>query len=196
MGDPGRAPVSDDALLQAVAGGDEQAYSQLVHRHGDRLYGYLLRLTRCASDAEDLLQDTFVKVWRRAGSYQPGRVQAGTWLHRIAHNLYVDSFRRNRRRAEVVLADNPDEASAGQSVELESALLASERLHQVERALSALPANQRAAIILCQLQGMSNADAAIVLGVGTRALESLLARARRSLRAATELSTEHGDGDD
>lgn len=169
--------------MRAVATGDEHAYSAIVHRHGDRLYNYLLRLTRSPADAEDLLQETFLRVWRSSGSYRPGRAAVSTWIHRIAHNLYVDSFRRKRRRADIAVEENgaaPLEVQNG--TELESALAASELLDQVEKAIARLPENQRAALLLCQTQGFSNTEAANILGIGVRALESLLARSRRTLR--------------
>ncbi len=164
-----------------------------MHRYGDRLYSYLLRLSGSAADAEDLLQETFLRIWRSAASYQPGRVAGSTWIHRIAHNLCIDSFRRKRRRAEISLEANggvlPD---ARNGIELESSLEAAELLKRVEEAISHLPQNQRAALLLCQTQGFSNNDAAIILGIGVRALESLLARARRSLRQAIT----QGDNDE
>jgi RNA polymerase sigma-70 factor (ECF subfamily) len=175
----------DDSLLIAIAGGDEQAYSTLVQRQGDRLYGYLMRLTRSPADAEDLLQETFLRVWRSADSYRPGNVAAATWIHRIAHNLYIDSFRAKRRRAgiSVELDDSvPLEHHTG--IELESGLVSAQLLEQVEDAISRLPENQRAALLLCQTQGFSNPDAANILGISVRAVESLLARARRTLRQA------------
>ena len=177
------APADDDQLLLAVASGDEKAYAALVHRHADRIYGYLLRLTRSAQDAEDLLQDTFFRVWRRARSYQPNRVQASTWIARIAHNACIDSFRKLRSSDGVAL-DTLDTAMPEQltSVELETAQIASDALTNVEIQIGRLPENQRAALVLCQLQGFSNADAAHILGIKVRALESLLARARRTLR--------------
>lgn len=164
-----------------------------MHRHGDHLYGYLLRLTRSPADAEDLLQETFLRVWRSAGSYRPGQVAATTWIHRIAHNLYIDSFRANRRRAGIAVeVDDSVALDTDNGVELESALISAELLDQVERAISRLPENQRAALLLCQTQGFSNNDAAVILGIGVRAVESLLARARRTLRQAIT----QGDNDE
>jgi RNA polymerase sigma-70 factor (ECF subfamily) len=183
----------DDSLLAAIADGDEQAYSAIVHRHGDRLYSYLLRLTRSAADAEDLLQETFLRIWRSAGSYRPGRVAASTWIHRIAHNLCIDSFRGKRRRAEIAIeADDSAPADANNGGEPESALITAELLAQVEAAIARLPQSQRAALLLCQTQGFSNNEAATILGIGVRALESLLARARRTLRQHLT----HGDHDE
>jgi RNA polymerase sigma-70 factor (ECF subfamily) len=164
-----------------------------VHRHADRIYGYLLRLTGSRPDAEDLLQDTFFRIWRSARTYQPNRVQAGTWITRIAHNACIDSFRRRRPAASVTL-DALETATPEQliSADLESVHIARDALSAVEAQIARLPENQRAALVLCRLQGFSNADAAIILGINVRALESLLARARRTLRQALET----GDNDE
>ena len=169
--------ASDDALLAAVADGDSRAFESLVRRHLDAIYGYLYRLTGSAADAEDLAQETFLRVWQKAGSYAPGRVRAATWLHTIAHRLAVDGFRKRRELTRAVLPEKADERADPAT---QQAALEQQRL--LDQALTQLPERQRAAILLCQVQGFSNAQAAEIIGVKVRALESLLARARRSLR--------------
>ncbi len=179
------ASGNDDQLLLAIAGGDHYAFTELVNRHGDAVHGYLLRLTGTRSDAEDLTQETFLRVWRKAGSYEPGRVRASTWLHRIAHNLCIDSFRRARPERSL-----DDIEALGSDEDLYRAQAARETVARLELALRELPDNQRAALLLCQVQGFSNAEAAEILGLKVRAVESLLARARRSLRKRLQ-SEEH-----
>jgi len=186
------ATADDDQLLIAIAGGDENAYAAIVHRHADRIYGYLLRLTRSRQDAEDLLQETFFRVWRRARTYQPNRVKASTWIQRIAHNACIDSFRRQRPVSSIApeaLETVTPEPLMGS--DLESAHIASETLSHIETQIGRLPENQRAALVLCQLQGFSNSEASVILDIKVRALESLLARARRTLRQGLE----QGDND-
>ena len=168
---------SDDALLAAVADGDSRAFEALVRQHLDTIYGYLYRLTGSAADAEDLAQETFLRVWQKASSYQPGRVRATTWLHTIAHRLAIDGFRRRRELPAADVPELPDERA---DPARQQAALEQQRL--LDQALNKLPERQRAAILLCQVQGFSNAQAAEIIGVRVRALESLLARARRSLR--------------
>ena len=75
--------IPDDRLLDAIAQGDRAAFEQLMSRHLDPVYGYLLRLTGSGSEAEDLAQETFLRVWRKAGSYQPGRVRATTMIKKF-----------------------------------------------------------------------------------------------------------------
>jgi RNA polymerase sigma-70 factor (ECF subfamily) len=162
---------------------DEAAFAELVRRHLDPLHRYLFRLTGSADDAEDLAQETFLRVWQRAASYRPGVVRLTTWLHRIAHNLAVDSLRRARPEP---LADDDDgmPVPADDGADPARAAASAEFERRLNHAIGILPANQRAALLLCQVQGFANRDAAAIMGVSVRGLESLLARARRSLRVA------------
>lgn len=171
------ALARDEALLAAIADGDGNAFESLVRLHLDAIHAYLFRLTGSRADAEDLAQETFLRVWQKAGNYQSGRVKVTTWLHTIAHRLAIDGFRKKRElpdsKAPEVIDPQADPAARQ---------AASEQQRLLDQALSALPERQRAAILLCQVQGFSNAQAAEILGVKVRALESLLARARKALR--------------
>jgi RNA polymerase sigma-70 factor (ECF subfamily) len=86
--------IDDETLLAGIAAGSERAFEQFLLRHVDSIHGYTLRLTGSRDDADELTQETFLRVWQRAGSYQPGRVQVTTWLHTIAHHLCVDRWRK------------------------------------------------------------------------------------------------------
>ena len=135
-------------------------------------------MLRNPTDAEDIAQDTFFRVWKKAHAYRPGKVQFTTWLHRIAHNLCIDQFRKRSSTESPKLdgdwvATTPDESQL-------------DRMKIVNRALNDLPERQRTALILCALQGMSNSQAAEVIGVSLKALESLLSRARNTLRRAMD----------
>ena len=164
--------------MARVAAGDEQAFERLLSGHLDRIHHYLRRLTGHPADTDDLAQETFIKVWLKAGTFRPGRVRVTTWLHRIAHNVAVDHLRKAGRtvRAEAAepLPDGVGPDALGQQAEER------QRLHD---ALSALPESQRSAILLRHQQGLPNPDVAAVLGVSVRAVESLLSRARRRLKA-------------
>ena len=162
-------------MLQ-VQNGDNQAFTLLVDRHLKAIHGFVYRMVRNTSDAEDVAQETFFRVWKKAHAYQPGRVQFTTWLHRIAHNLCIDRSRKH---------------SSGRSLELDGDWAATspdetqlDRMKMVNIALTALPERQRTALVLCSMQGMSNSQAAEVVGVSLKALESLLSRARSTLRNA------------
>lgn len=160
---------------------DADAFAVLLSRHLDAIHGYLYRMTRSRADAEDLAQETFLKVWDKARTYQPGRVKVSTWLHTIAHNLCIDSFRRHREIPTDTIGEEADDLADPARRTMDG-----ERLRLLEAAIAGLPVNQRSAVLLCQIQGFSNAEAAGILGVNPRALESLLARARRTLRALME----------
>ncbi|NIP16358.1 MAG: sigma-70 family RNA polymerase sigma factor [Pseudomonadales bacterium] len=161
--------------MTRVASHDHAAFRELLSRHLDSIHRYLLRLAGSAEDADDFAQETFLRVWLNASKYEPGRVAVTTWVHRIAHNVCVDEMRR--RRGTTTLAqvlkphtDEPDESGP------------KERFEHLQAALGSLPEAQRSAIVLCRIQGFSNRDAARIMNVSVRALESLLARARRKLR--------------
>ncbi len=168
----------DEMLMARIALGDDVAFATLLDRHLDPVHNYLLRMTRSVTDAEDLAQETFFRVWQKAQTYQPGRVKASTWIHTIAHNVCIDAVRKHRESTTDVLPETADGTN-------DPALLhsAAEQQRKLLDAINRLPDKQRSALLLCQVQGFSNAEAASIVGTGLRALESLLARARRALRA-------------
>jgi RNA polymerase sigma-70 factor (ECF subfamily) len=169
--------TSDEVgLIELVAGGDVRAYRQLVDRHLRGIHAFAYRMIGSRAEAEEVCQETFLRLWEHAGRYVP-QAKPSTWIYRIAHNLCIDRLRRRREPSSAV---TPDELPGS---ERPSGLFHERQLAEtVQRALDALPERQRAAIGLVHYQGLSNAEAADVLGVGVRALESLLARARRQLR--------------
>ena len=118
-------------------------------------------------------------AWRQAPKWRPGEAKFDTWLHRVTLNLCYD---RLRRRRELSYADPPEQADEGPAPD--RALKAADTGRQVGRALQNLPDRQREAIVLCHYQELGNIEAAAVMGVNVEALESLLGRGRRALRAA------------
>jgi len=176
-------------LIEQVAGGDVRAYRQLVDRYLRGIHAFTYRMLGSRAEAEEVCQETFLRLWQHAGRYVP-HAKPSTWMYRIAHNLAID---RLRRRRETSAAVTPDELPGG---ERPSGIFHERQVAEtVQRALDALPERQRAAIGLVHYQGLSNAEAAEVLGLGVRALESLLARARRQLRESlAELGTAEGRG--
>ncbi len=119
MAHPQEQEQTSSALLVARVGeGDQTAYRLLLARYGSRLYQYALRLTRSSAEAEDVVQETWLRVWLRAGEYQP-TARVTTWLHRIAHNLAVDRLRARGRWNELD-DEEPAPASTGQPQLLEA----------------------------------------------------------------------------
>jgi RNA polymerase sigma-70 factor (ECF subfamily) len=162
--------------MTRIATGDQEAFECLLARHLDSIHRYTSRLVGNSADADDLAQETFIRVWQRANTYQPGKARLATWLHTIAHNLCIDLIRRPRP-----VAETPDELphdTDGPDQHVENGELSA----RLNSAIRHLPESQRYALTLCHIQGFSNKEAAAVLGVNLRALESLLARARKSLR--------------
>lgn len=163
--------------MARVKNRDREAFAVLVDRHLDGIHAFNFRLTRNADDAADLAQEAFLRVWTKAATWKPGRVKFGTWLHRIAHNLCIDLHRRKRGTDDVDVdtldgaGPTPDQAPADDRLR-----------NALDEALGDLPERQRTALLLCHRQNMSNREAAAVLEVSVDALESLLARARRTLR--------------
>jgi RNA polymerase sigma-70 factor (ECF subfamily) len=167
---------SDEELMARVQQADQQAFTRLLERHAPGLHGFLQRMMRNRADAEELTQESFLRVWRHANRFEPDRVRFSTWLYRIGHNLCVDRLRR-RREVPLEAAPEPlDRADAER--DLDEARMAA----LVRRLIERLPERQRTALVLCHHQGMTNQQAAAVLDVTVDALESLLARARRTLR--------------
>ena len=173
--------------MAQVSRGDKDAFGILVHRHVDRLYGYALRLTATPANAEDLVQETWLAVWQNARRYRANKASLPTWMHRILHNKFVDGKRKQPSwQAALPSAQAPLEQTMA-AAEQSNALSGSTAQHpqllpRLHRLISALPENQRAALALAHMQGFSNKEVAHILGVSVRAAESMLARARRTLR--------------
>jgi RNA polymerase sigma-70 factor (ECF subfamily) len=168
--------VEDDIeLVRRTAQGDAAAFRSLADAHLVKIMNYAYRLLHDRTEAEDVAQETFLRLWKDAASYRP-TARVTTWLHRIAHNLCID---RLRQRREVPTEDMDAERS---STEPGGLLDRKRAAVDVAKALAELPERQRAAITLVHYQGLTNIEAAAVLEVGVDALESLLARGRRALR--------------
>ncbi|NKC00757.1 MAG: sigma-70 family RNA polymerase sigma factor [Pseudomonadales bacterium] len=163
--------------MRAVQRGDEHAFAQLVGRHVDALYNYATRLTGSRSFADDLVQETWLVVWTKASTYRSSASALTTWLHRILYNKFVDALRKNKFETEQLTPDNMPESAT---------LVPDSDMAWLNTRLNHLPESQRAAILLAHAQGFGNKDIAQIMRTSVRAVESLLARARRTLRSAYE----------
>jgi len=160
--------------MRLIAGGDVSAYRKLCDRFLGPITGYAHRLLGDGAEAEDVAQETFLRIWKNADRYVP-TAATSTWIYRIAHNLCVDRLRRTK--------DTSDRVSQLDVEDRPSLLLDRKQIAaQVEEALAALPEKQRAAICLIHYEGLNQVEASQILEVSVEALESLLARGRRSLR--------------
>ena len=168
---------NDRTLLEAAASGDRDAFDVLASRYLLRLRLAALRITNDPALAEDVAQDTLLRAWTRAWTYRPDEAAVSTWLHRIAINVAID-----RLRAARPLAAMPDDVT-DPAPSAEIALAASQTDALLAAAIAALPVRQRAAVTLTYGEGWSGARVAQALSVSLRALEGLLHRGRRAIRA-------------
>lgn len=171
------AIAADAALMGRVVAGDPAAARAVVDRHLPGLVAFAWRMAGDRATAEDVAQDAMLKLWRQAPRWKP-KAQIGTWLRRVAYNRCIDLHRRARPGEDVAGLDLED-PDAGP----ERRLLAQEVSAIVRQELEALPARQRAALAMSHFDGMNNGETAAALDVSVEAVESLLARGRRTLRA-------------
>ncbi|MFO7652811.1 MAG: sigma-70 family RNA polymerase sigma factor [Candidatus Krumholzibacteriia bacterium] len=175
---------SDDELVAAVAQGDEAAMRTLVERWERPLLGLLRHLLGSVEDAEDLAQETFVRVFEQARDYRAQGLFR-SWLFRIAANLARSGLRRRRIVRWVTFEPlRHDRPAPGRTAEDE--LAAAEERERLHRALARLPWRQREAVVLKRFQGLSYGEIAGILGTTVPGVESLLQRAATGLRAHLE----------
>lgn len=173
--------LSDDTLMSLIQQQDEQAFAKLIDRHLTILHAFARRMLGNTDDAEDVVQETFLRVWNHANRWKPGTAKLSTWLHQIVHNLCIDLRRQHRGKTVDIDLEEVQEL-VSTTVTPEDCLQQEHISREVEKALQELPERQRSAIILCYYQGLSNLQAAEVLNVSVAALESLMARGRRTLK--------------
>lgn len=170
--------TDDEALMLAIQSGDSQAYERAVRQHIKALSHYAFRMLGNSKDTEDITQETLLRLWTHADRWETGKASVSTWLHRIAHNLCIDYLRKDRSQVTDELTEDTEIAAKASSVPAQDS-----RQKALERALGTLPERQRSAIVLSHYQGFSNKDIALMMDVSVDALESILARARRGLKA-------------
>ncbi len=169
-------PQSDLELLRAHAGGDPDAFGELVRRHRDRLWAVALRTLGDREEAADALQDAFISAFRAAAGFR-GDSAVTTWLHRIVVNACLDRVRRKAARHAVALP----EAGRDEPAEPRDAMAERDVSLAIEAALAQLPIEQRSAIVLVDIQGYSVAETAVMLDVAQGTVKSRCARGRGRL---------------
>ena len=182
------AAARDRADMQRLAGGHEAALNDLMARHAQPVFQFLCRMLGNEDDANDLAQETFVRVYRHCASFRPG-AKFTTWLYTIAANLARNHHRWLARHPQVSL--NAESETTGQSLgdvlpssgpSPDGAVVAAERAAAVRAAVDRLPADLREVIILCEWQDLSSAEAAAILDTTPKAIDNRLYRARNLLR--------------
>lgn len=179
MGDPEpNVAVERDSrdLVERSRNGDRRAFERLYRRNVERVYALCLRMTADEAAAEELTQQTFIRVWERLGTFR-GDSAFSTWLHRVAANLVKESWRSEKRRRDRVLSV-PD--LTAHDVGREDGLPV-ERV-ALERAIAELPEGARTALVLYDIEGYRHREVAEMLGVTVGTVKSQVHRARRLLR--------------
>jgi RNA polymerase sigma-70 factor (ECF subfamily) len=170
---------AETSLLARVAAGEPQAFRGLVDRHLPTVLAIARRMLKDDAEAEDVAQETMLRLWRNAAGLELGPGGVRPWLRRVASNLCIDRVRATRSTS--VVDEIPEQAEPAGQVRY---LTERELKGRVDQALKALPERQRLALTLFHYEGMSQIEVGQVLGISDEAVESLLARARRSLKVS------------
>lgn len=184
--------ASEVDLLRGLRAGQAAAYRRLVEQNSANVYNVALRLLGNEQEAEDVLQETFLNAFRAIAQFE-GRAQLSTWLYRIAYNASLTKLRKRERMTTFSL-DRPfgteEDEGEIQSVGLvdwsrapDDQLLSAEARGELDRAIAELPETLRSAFVLRDIQGLSGAETADILGITVQAVKSRLHRARLQLRA-------------
>jgi RNA polymerase sigma-70 factor (ECF subfamily) len=185
MNEPGEQDASD---MQRLVNGHDAALNELMERHAERLFHYLIRHLHDESDAADVAQEAFVRVYQHRTKFDR-RGKFSTWLYTIATNLARDRLKWRSRHPEVSLdAEKDSDTSLGSVLQDNSAkpdeiLFNRERAECVQRAVAEIPEELRAPLILAEYERLSHAEIAAVLKCSAKAVESRIYRARQQLRA-------------
>lgn len=174
------APDIDNDLMRRIGAGDQAAFRALMSRHLQKTVRLAARMLGSDGLADDVAQEAFVRVWKHAARWQESEVKGArftTWLYRIVLNIVIDE---KRKRSFTAIDDIPEPVDSRPDAQGE--VERREKAARVHAALQQLPERQRAAFILCFYEEYSNREAAEMLDISVKALESLLVRSRRTLR--------------
>ena len=170
---------SDEELAARIVSADHTAFAALVKRHSARFYACAFRYFGRVEDAEDVVQEAFLKLWQKPQSFDPHKgAKFTTWFTRVVMNLSIDRLRRIKPK----MGSDALEFIEDEAARFEERFEMNSEQAILEAAIQALPARQKAALNLCFYEGHSNKEAAQILGVGLKALESLLMRAKKTLK--------------
>ncbi len=180
--------IPSEELMARIAKGDADAFELLVHRHQTSVLNLIYRFIGDRTQAKDLSQEVFIRVWQAAKTYRP-EAKFTTWIYRIAANVCFNELKSARRRRwfQFRRSDEDNEGSIEEtfsdgSPTAEDLLLERERSRQISDALQSLPDNQRMALVLKRYDDLSYAEIGQIIGCSVSAVESLLVRAKRTLQ--------------
>lgn len=168
----------DLALLAGYANGDVAAARELAKRLTPMLMSYAMRTLRNRDDAEDVVQEAMLRLWKAAPGWKAdGSAKVSTWVYRVVVNLCIDRLRRSKKSVDIEAVAEPADPSPGVADKMQDTA----RLAALDEALGQLPARQAQAVSLRHLEGLANPEIAEIMGIGVEAVESLTARGKRKL---------------
>ena len=187
-----RKKDADHALLAAFADGDRRAAQQLTEKLMPKIYAHAYYRLGNTSDAEDVTQEAFLKLWKVAPSWKQDKAQVSTWLYRVVSNLCKDRYRRATLEG-LISVQAPSNESQSPIYKIEEGI----RQKALYTAMSALPEGQRLAVQFRHIDELTNPQIAEIMGVSVEAIESLIARGKRKLTKIlqshkSELGYSHG----
>jgi RNA polymerase sigma-70 factor (ECF subfamily) len=171
--------ISDDALLVLYANGDAPAARALTARLAPKAFGHAYRVLNDRAEAEDVVQESMLRLWRIASEWRQGEAKVSTWLFRVVANLCTDRLRK-RRSVDIDSVPEPEDPAIGAEQSLQEAA----RAGALQTALDGLPERQRQAVILRHIEGLGNPEIAEIMDISPRAVESLTARGKKALAEA------------
>lgn len=175
-------PIQEAPMDTPVATEGVPSWEEIVEQHSDRVFRLAYRLTGNRHDAEDLTQEVFVRVFRSLSTYTPGTFEG--WLHRITTNLFLDQARRKQRLRFDALSDDRAERLTSSSPTPDAAYADRTFDDDIERALATLPPDFRAAVVLCDVEGLTYEEIAEILDAKLGTVRSRIHRGRAMLRTA------------
>jgi RNA polymerase sigma-70 factor (ECF subfamily) len=188
-GPEGPRQASDFALMERICGRDPGALEEFYDRHASLVYAICLRVLRDAREAEEVLQEVFLEVWRRVERYDAGRASPRVYLVQVSRSRALDRLRRNRRRSDLgrrALAEadvGADDAACADPLPIDDAIAAQDA-QRIRSVLRALPESQRRALMLAFFDGLSHSEIAEALG---EPLGTVKTRIRKGLLRMREL---------
>jgi RNA polymerase sigma-70 factor (ECF subfamily) len=170
---------TDESLMVRIQSGDHRAFSVLVHRYTHMFFAAAYRMTADREETEDIVQEAFLKIWKNPQSWNADKgVKFTTWFYKVVVNLSIDKIRRKGRFSAAEFLDQWPDQRSGQQGEMEK----KQRQANLEEAIDRLPVKQKTALNLCFYEDLSNREAAEIMGIGIKALESLLMRAKAGIK--------------
>lgn len=178
--------LSDEDIMLLIKDHNHDAFSVLVNRHSERFYALSYRTLFNQSDAEDIVQDSFVKIWRQPELWKPyKKARFTTWFYRIIVNACLDHNKKKSAQELSLEVERPDIEDPNCELDQRS------RLSEIEDGLLSLPERQRLALNLCFYEGLSNQQAADIMNIRIKALQSLIMRGKAALKSYFNLSEEN-----